>query len=25
MVCLVWMGENWEFVAPRGDEAALND
>lgn len=25
MVCLVWMGEGWEFVAPRGDEARLHD
>ena len=25
MVCLVWMGEGWEFVTPRGDEARLND
>ena len=25
MVCLVWMGEGWEVVQPRGDEAALND
>jgi hypothetical protein len=25
MVCLVWMGDGWEFVTPRGDEARLND
>ena len=25
MLCLVWMGEGWEFVTPRGEEAALND
>ena len=25
MVCLVWMGQGWEFVTPRGEEAALND
>lgn len=25
VVCLVWMGEGWEFVAPRGEEARLHD
>lgn len=25
MVCVVWMGEGWEIVTPRGEEAALND
>ncbi len=25
MVCIVWMGEGWEIVTPRGEEAALND
>ena len=25
MVCLVWMGEGWEIVTPRGKEARLND
>ena len=25
MVCLVWMGEGWEIVTPRGEEARLND
>ena len=25
MVCLVWMGQGWEFVTPRGEEARFND
>lgn len=25
MVCVVWMGEGWEIVAPRRDEARLHD
>jgi len=25
MVCLVWMGQGWEFVTPRGEEARLHD
>lgn len=25
MVCLVWIGEGWEFVAPRHEEARLDD
>ena len=25
MVCLVWMGQGWEIVTPRGEEARLHD